>query len=338
MNACTSAHIVVVITSDEPFTNRVSSGLDAALYRCGASRGVFGSPNFQGRSAYTLIGVGGCGEGQGYEAYAGAVNSDPNAWTDTTFTVQNGGLIVSGNSATPKTLGDYSYFGDMNATKNTIYYQAAVPSSPTNGDLWYSTSTASWETFVAGAWQIVSDVTAQNTAARIANQGDLATLHTVDAPQIANGAATEVYSVVVLNDVYKYPTWPVDRVFATIDYTNRLATATNVEVTVTGVRKYQTSASQQTTSLFFCWIAIVNVTDNQLVSSTQDWIPPQIPAQGAGQTTIFNDVTSFTVSVPAGKHFTFTPYARSFTDYATVDTTATLTTKGYTMRIAVIKK
>ena len=118
LNACTSAHIVVVISYDEPATNRLTAGMDSAMYRCGASRGVFGSPNFQGRSAYTLIGVGGCGEGQGYEAYAGAIASDPNAWTDTTFTIQNGGLIVSGTSATPKSLEDYG--AGALATLNTI--------------------------------------------------------------------------------------------------------------------------------------------------------------------------------------------------------------------------
>jgi hypothetical protein len=118
LNATGTDHIVVVYTFDEPMTNRFDSGLAAAMYRCGASRGVFGSPQFMHRSAYILVGIGACGEGNGYEAYSGAVMNDTNAWCEVTFQVKAGNLIISGNSATPRTLADYSYTGDLNATSD----------------------------------------------------------------------------------------------------------------------------------------------------------------------------------------------------------------------------
>jgi hypothetical protein len=116
LNATDSSYIVVVFTFDEPLTNRLTSGLPDALYRCGASRAIFGSPNFALRAAYLLIGIGGCGEGNGFEQYAGSVSSDPNAWCDVSFYLQNGNLVISGTTATPRTLTDYSYVGDLNAT------------------------------------------------------------------------------------------------------------------------------------------------------------------------------------------------------------------------------
>jgi hypothetical protein len=118
LNATGTDHIAVVYTFDEPMTNRFDSGLATALYRCGASRGVFGSPQFMHRSAYILIGIGGCGEGNGYEAYSGAVYNDTNAWCEVTFQLHSGNFIISGNSATPRTLADYSYTGDLNATSD----------------------------------------------------------------------------------------------------------------------------------------------------------------------------------------------------------------------------
>lgn len=116
LNYVTSAQIAVVYTFDEPQAHRLDYGLAEAMYRCGASRAIFGSPNFRRRSAYVLIGIGGCGEGQGFEAYQGAVDDDSSAWCDVSFQLFNSSLIVTGSAATPKTLQDYSYFGDLNAT------------------------------------------------------------------------------------------------------------------------------------------------------------------------------------------------------------------------------
>jgi hypothetical protein len=116
LNNIDSAHIVVVYTSDEPQTNRGAGGLLTAMYRCGASRAVFGSPQFQYRSAYILVGIPGCGEGNGSEAYQGSVASDPSAWCDMGIVIDNLGNYQTSNNYTPKTLQDYGYVGDMNAS------------------------------------------------------------------------------------------------------------------------------------------------------------------------------------------------------------------------------
>jgi hypothetical protein len=120
LNAAASDQIVVVFTFDEPRGNRLTGGLPAALYRCGASQAVFGSPLFRYRCAYILVGIGGCGEGNGYEAYQGSIDSDTNAWCDVSFYLQNGNLVISGTTATPRTLADYSYTGDYNATYGAV--------------------------------------------------------------------------------------------------------------------------------------------------------------------------------------------------------------------------
>lgn len=121
LDATGTDSLVVVFTYDDPLQNRLTGGLPSAMYRCGASRAVFGSPLFRSRGAYILIGIAGCGEGQGYESYQGAVPADTNAWVDVGFLLRNGNLIVSGTGATPRTLADYSYTGNLEATKNTLY-------------------------------------------------------------------------------------------------------------------------------------------------------------------------------------------------------------------------
>jgi hypothetical protein len=117
LNATDAAHIAVVFTFDEPRTNRLHAPLATAMYRCGASPAVWGSPEFKLRAAYVLIGIGGCGTAQGYEAYQGLVDNDTSAWCDVAFQLQNGNLIVTGAGSTPRTLADYSYVGDLDATR-----------------------------------------------------------------------------------------------------------------------------------------------------------------------------------------------------------------------------
>lgn len=100
LNALNGSYIVIVYSHEDAKTNRLSNGLEAAMYRCGASRSVFGSANFRSNSAYILIGIPGCGEGGGAEAYAGANDFDPNAWCDVGFGVVDGAIVgVSGASS-----------------------------------------------------------------------------------------------------------------------------------------------------------------------------------------------------------------------------------------------
>jgi len=116
LNSYGSAYIAVVYSADEPNAHRMDGGLPAAMYRCGASRAVFGSSQFKVRAAYILVGICGCGEGNGAEAYQGAIDNDPNSWCDLGFSVLNGALTGVSTSFTPRTLVDYGYTGDMNAT------------------------------------------------------------------------------------------------------------------------------------------------------------------------------------------------------------------------------
>jgi hypothetical protein len=118
LNATGTDSIAVVYTFDEPQNWRFQEGLLTAMLRCGASRAVFGSPQFKVRGAYILVGIGDCGEGNGFEAYNGAVDNDTHAWCDTSFFLKSGQLVISGTTATPRTLADYSYTGDLNATSD----------------------------------------------------------------------------------------------------------------------------------------------------------------------------------------------------------------------------
>lgn len=85
---------VVVIGHDEPQGLRLTGGLEAAMYRCGASPRVFGAPGFKFRAAYMLIGRGNIGTGKGYEAYRGEVDSDTNAYLQVAFQITQAGLLL----------------------------------------------------------------------------------------------------------------------------------------------------------------------------------------------------------------------------------------------------
>lgn len=147
-------NIVVVFTADEPCNNRMSYGLPDAMYRCGASKAIFGSSSFRFRGAYILVGVAGCGEGNGAEIYAGAVDSDPNAWCELTFSIQNGSLNVSGTTGSPKSVKDFDYTGALDANNTylsggAIYGVSGEPgTSVSNGLIGIN---ASGELYGAGA-------------------------------------------------------------------------------------------------------------------------------------------------------------------------------------------
>jgi hypothetical protein len=107
--------IVVVISYDEPAQNRLVGGLDAAMYRCGASPPIYGAPTFMSHAAYVLIGIPGCGEGNGFEGYCDAT-VPTYEFVDVTFQLQSGNLTVTGTSTVPGSLADYSYKGTLDAT------------------------------------------------------------------------------------------------------------------------------------------------------------------------------------------------------------------------------
>lgn len=141
--------VVVVRTYEEPQNNRLSGGLPAAMYRCGASRAVFGSPQFKSRAAYVLVGIGGCGEGNGAELYQGSIDSDPDAWVDMSFQVIANNLVGVTANYTPRTLADYSYTGDLNATYGAIF-GTNISGTASTGDIG-STAITELATFTGSA-------------------------------------------------------------------------------------------------------------------------------------------------------------------------------------------
>lgn len=149
LNATSNDSVVVVYTYDEPQGNRLYGSLPAAMYRCGASRAVFGSSQFKNRAAYVLVGIAGCGEGNGAELYQGAVDNDPNAWVDMAFQVIAGNLVGVTANYTPRTLADYSYTGDLNATYGAIF-GTNISGTASTGDIG-STAITELATFTGSA-------------------------------------------------------------------------------------------------------------------------------------------------------------------------------------------
>ena len=98
LNGLSSNVIVVVATFDEPQRDNGSplpAGLITAMNRCGASS-TFGSRTgsppgiIYYRSSYVLVGIPGCGTGNGLQRYVGSADNDPNAFVDLRISVVNG--------------------------------------------------------------------------------------------------------------------------------------------------------------------------------------------------------------------------------------------------------
>lgn len=117
LNGLGTNRIVVVRSHAVASTGRLDFGLAAAMYRCGASPAIYGKPNFDIHSAYILIGIPTCGEGNGFESYCPGNSADvTRAYCDVSFLLRGGNLIVTGASTTPGTLADYGYVGTLDAT------------------------------------------------------------------------------------------------------------------------------------------------------------------------------------------------------------------------------
>lgn len=94
LNYTSSDFIVVVHTYDEPQSNRLTGGLEQAMYRCGASLEVFGnSTDFKYRSGYILIGIPGCGQGNGIENYTGLTNNNSDSYCRLEFNLYQTKLV-----------------------------------------------------------------------------------------------------------------------------------------------------------------------------------------------------------------------------------------------------
>lgn len=105
LNATSNQYIIILMSHDDPRDNRLQPELLEAIYRCGASSEVFANPLFKYRSAYILVGIPGCGEGNGIEAYNGCED----ATDENTILRPNKGL--SGRKRKPKPI-YYAFDGE----------------------------------------------------------------------------------------------------------------------------------------------------------------------------------------------------------------------------------
>lgn len=120
INNLTDGTPVVIFSSDEPNTNRMTGGLPEAMYNCGASRTIFGASNWTGWDSYILIGTKGIGEGNGIERYKpGGTES----FVSASFSIVNG--VVQGGGKT-LTSAKQLRFGDGRVVDELYTVQAGA--------------------------------------------------------------------------------------------------------------------------------------------------------------------------------------------------------------------
>lgn len=148
LNGTNNQYIVVLTTRGDPSANRLSPELLEAVYRCGASQEVFESPLFKIRSAYTLVGIPGCGQGNGLEAYGGLTDASDAA--------------TAGN-ATSITVGTFKPFLTYYpiGTTNEAWSELLNTYSVWKGSL---SSEYEWQVFFANPGIYTISVSADNTA------------------------------------------------------------------------------------------------------------------------------------------------------------------------------
>lgn len=145
LNNLDSSVIAVLYSHDNPLDNRLYSGLPDAIYRCGGSRAIFASNEFAYRSAYILVGIPGCGEGNGIERYSGAIDGDPDAYLELSFQVNNGDIV--GVGAGSSIAFGYATKDDLTSNTNSSF---ASHTNATDPHPQYTTDTEA-ETIAASA-------------------------------------------------------------------------------------------------------------------------------------------------------------------------------------------
>jgi len=204
-----------------------------------------------------------------------------------------------------------------------VWVQSADPGAAAKeNDEWVNTSDNRIYVRKSGAWVRKETV----------GDGDIDTNH------IVTGAATEVFTTEMNTDTYIFPGVGVrDRTFAAVNVTNASGAALDIEVSVTGGRAFTTPSGLVGAADLFSWVSISNVTDGLSVASTQDYMPIQIEAQGPSDQGFYLESTVCVISIPNGKQYSFTPFARALIDAGSTGNVV-LKTDAYTMRITVIKR
>lgn len=76
--------------------------------------------------------------------------------------------------------------------KVVTFFVESAPTADAVGDLWFKPSTSALSRWNGSIWELVSDITIDNTAAAITSQGDLATADTVGTGEIDNDAVNKI--------------------------------------------------------------------------------------------------------------------------------------------------
>ena len=120
LNSLDQSKIVVIQTFDEPRNNRFGTNnkLLNAMLRCGASREIFGSPNFPFRGAYILVGIPGQKEGNGFE-FLSPIGDSADAWVEASFLVVDGHILGGGSTGKNQAtiIGGGATNGDLTSLK-----------------------------------------------------------------------------------------------------------------------------------------------------------------------------------------------------------------------------
>lgn len=163
---------------------------------------------------------------------------------------------------------------------------------------------------------------------------------TIGTLTVVANAFTDVVSTNVAAEDYDYPssTGLQDRFFEPVEVANASATAFTVEVTVTSARKLTTPAGLVGAVNLNCTLSILNVTDSIGVTSLVDWLPELISAVPAGVTSAWaREALAFSVVIPAGKTYRFTPRSRVFPQPGSTGIT-TVITRAFCMRVTSCKR
>lgn len=131
LNETNHDHIVIVYTYDEPKSNRLTTNLRNAMYRCGASQEIFNSSEFKFRSAYVLVGIPGVGMGNGYEAYSGDYDNHTISYSEIVFELTS--------QAEPSPIDIFPPYAKTQDSQNievrlsNFNYKIVKPQPPVNG-------------------------------------------------------------------------------------------------------------------------------------------------------------------------------------------------------------
>ena len=157
LNGLTVGTPIVVYASDEPQNNRMSNGLPAAMYRCGASVGRFGDTvNFHAHAAYVLVGQVGIGAGNGNESLGGSVdNSTTDAFVNTSAVMVNGTFLLVGSSGSAGTSGTGGAPGAPGANGTTYYTDIAYADSP-DGSVHFTTGAPGGRAYIGIAYNLLT--------------------------------------------------------------------------------------------------------------------------------------------------------------------------------------